>query len=284
MKNTSVRIRPFNVGCAFEIVLPNGKVVLTDPFFSGNDFPGGKTREDVTGADYIILSHTHFDHDIDVGYFVRKFDSKVFCGAMSAFELVKYHKIPYDNIFPVYPGQTYTLDDFTVFFYSAKHNPSGSRTYDPDHPIALKHGFPGHDGCDQLGSMESLDFMITTNNNFRIFANSGRILWKETFDVCRALRPNVLLRQAGLRRGHGDLFAGEQVPPAELAELFVKFGAQVIFPFHHEVLVMRWGLEKTNEYMDQVAAEVSKLDPGAMMINPVAWKWYNIGLDVSPED
>ena len=281
MRNNSVRIRPFNVGGAFEIVLPNGKVILLDPFFTGNDFDCGKTREDVTGADYIILSHTHFDHDIDVGYFVQKFDSKVFCGAMSAFELLKYHKIPYDNIFPVYPGQTFTMDDFTVSFYQTKHNPSGSRTYDPEHVIAPQ--FEGHDVCDQLGSMESMDFLITTNNNFRILANSGRIVWKEIFDVCRQQRPNVLLRQAGVRRGHGDLFSGEQVPPAELAELFVKYGAQIIFPFHHDVMVKRWGLEKTNEYLDAVAAEVTRQDPGAMMVNPVAWQWYNIGMDVIAE-
>ena len=36
MRKTSVRIRPFNVGGAFEIVLPNGKVILLDPFFTGN--------------------------------------------------------------------------------------------------------------------------------------------------------------------------------------------------------------------------------------------------------
>lgn len=283
MNSNSIRFRPFNVGGAFEIVLPNGKVILLDPFFTGNDFECGKTREDITGADYIILSHTHFDHDIDVGYFVKKFDSKVFCGAMSAFELVKFHKIPYDNIFPVYPGQTYTLEDFSVSFFQTKHNPSGARTYDPDNPIAAKIGIQGHDACDELGSMESLDFMITTNNNFRILENSGRIVWKEIFDVCKEKRPNVLLRQAGVRRGHGDLFSGEQIPPAELAELFTKFGAQVIVPFHHDVMVKRWGLQKTNEYLDKVAAEVHKQDPGAVMLNPVAWQWYSMGIEITAE-
>lgn len=283
MKNNSVRIRPFNVGGAFEIVLPNGKVILLDPYFSAVTFDSGKTREDVTGADYIILSHTHFDHDFDVGYFVKKFDSKVFCGAMSAFELVKFHKIPYDNIFPVYPGQTYTLDDFTVSFFQTKHNPSGSRTYDPEHPIAAGLGIPEHELCDELGSMESMDFMITTNNNFRILENSGRIVWKEIFDVCKQQRPNVLLRQAGVRRGYGDLYSGEQVPPAELAELFTRFGAQLVIPFHHDVMVKRWGLEKTNAYLDAVAEEVSKQDPGAMMLNPVAWQWYSLGLEVTAE-
>lgn len=282
MRNTGIRIRPFNVGGAFELVLPNGKVILLDPFFTGNQFPGGQTREDVTGADYILLSHTHYDHDIDVGFFVRKFDAKVFCGAMSAFELVKYHRIPYDNIFPVYPGQTFTLEDFTVSFHAAKHNPSGGRAYDPENPIAMKRGFWGHDGCDQLGSMESLDFLITTNNSLRIMVSSGRVLWRETFDLCREGRPNVLLRQAGVRRG-GDLRTGEQVSPAELAQLLVRYGAQVIFPFHHDVLVARWGAERTNAYLEQAAEEVSRLDPGAMMVVPEAWRWYNIGMDVSRE-
>ena len=52
MKYSSVKIRPFNVGGAFEVKLPNGKVILIDPYFTGVDFEGGFTREDVTGADY----------------------------------------------------------------------------------------------------------------------------------------------------------------------------------------------------------------------------------------
>ena len=67
MKSTSLKIRAFNVGGAFEIKLPNGKIVLIDPFFTSNQFEGGFTREDVTGADYILLTHSHYDHDIDVG-------------------------------------------------------------------------------------------------------------------------------------------------------------------------------------------------------------------------
>ena len=279
MKSNSLRLRPYNVGGSFEIVLPNGKVILLDPFFTGNEFPDGHSREDVTGADYIILSHTHFDHDIDVGYFVKKFDAKVFCGAMSALDLVKFHQIPYDNIFPVYPGQKYALEDFSVEFFPAKHNPSGGNTWSPDADICKPNtGIEGHQACDTNGFMESLDFLITTNNNFRILGASGRVIWTDIFDLCRQRGPNLLLRQSGVRRGTGSLFTGEQVPPAELAELMVRYRAQIIFPFHHDVMVRRWGPEKTYEYMGQVAEEVAKLDPGAQFVNPVAWKWYNIGM------
>lgn len=286
MRKNSIRIRPFNVGGAFEIVLPNGKVILLDPYFTGYEIPGGHTVDDITGADYIILSHTHFDHDSDVGYLVRKFNAKVFVGAMSALDLLKFHKIPYDNIFPVYPGQKYTLDDFAVEFFQTKHNPSGGRTFDPENAdIAFKaSGISGHADCDTWGSVESLDFLITTNNNFRILGASGRVIWKELFDVCKDRGPNLLLRQSGVRRGTGSMFDGEQVSPRELAELMVRYGAQTIIPFHHDVLFKRWGEEKTYAYMDEVAAEVEKIDVGAQFINPIAWKWYNIGTDIYIED
>ena len=70
----------------------------------------------------------------------------------------------------------------------------------------------------------------------------------------------------------------------ELAQLMVRYGAQVILPFHHEVLVNRWGAEKASAYLDKVAEEVKRLDPGACFINPKAWAWYDIGLDITAEE
>ena len=45
-------------------------------------------------------------------------------------------------------------------------------------------------------------------------------------------------------------------------------------------MIKREGLEAVNKYMDEVAEEVSRLDPGAQFLNPVAWQWYSIGSDV----
>ena len=283
MKSTSLKIRAFNVGGAFEIVLPNGKVILIDPFFTTNNFEGGQSRDDVTGADYILLTHSHFDHDIDIGYFVKKFNSKVFCGIFSAEEVMKFHKIPYDNLFPVLAGQKYSLDDFTLEAWQAKHNPNGGKTFEPDLDLTSRFGITGHNRCDQLGSFESLDFMITTPNHFSVLMASGRIIWNDIFDICREKHPNVLLRQAGMRKAGGDFFTGEQYSAAELAEVLTRYKAPIIFPFHQDAFIHRWGLEKSNQYLDEVAKEVQKLDPGAMFINPKEWTWYNVGIDVATE-
>ncbi len=280
MRRTNLRIRPFNVGCNFQIELPNKKTILIDPWFSGNEFPGGFTREDIGAADYIILTHAHFDHDLDVGYFVRKFNARVFVGALSALDILKFHKIPYDNVFPVFPNTKFDLGDFRIEFYQAKHNPSGGRTWSPEAiaPVA------GHETCDTWGSIESLDFLLTTNNNYRILCASGRVVWTDLFDLCKEKAPDMLLRQAGVRRGTGDMKTGQQVSAAELAQLMVRYGAQTIFPFHHDVMIKRQGPDAVNAYMDEVAAEVEKIDAGAQFVNPVACRWYNIGSDIQEEE
>ena len=133
---------------------------------------------------------------------------------------------------------------------------------------------------DNLGSFESLDWMLTTDNGFRVMMCSGRPLFRETFDRCRVLRPNVLLRQAGLRRQEKS---GGQISALELAKLLVQYGAQLIFPFHFDVIIKKWGHEKTGEYMDEVARHVRELDPGALFVFPEALKWYSVDLRVTAE-
>lgn len=280
MTSNCFKMRTFDAGANHEIVLPNGKVVLIDPYFIKCNFPGF-TKENVTGADYIIVTHSHFDHDSDVGYFVEKFNSKVFCGVMAAEFLMKFHKIPYDNLFPVFPGSKYSMDDLTLEFWQAKHNESGKRTWTPDHDVCKKmFGLEGHAQADMWGSMESLDFMLTTNNGFRVMVASGRAVFHDVFERCKMLRPNVLLRQSGVRHPEKS---GEQVPAKELAQLLVRYGAQIIFPFHFDVMIKKWGYEKVCEYMDEVAQYVHVLDPGAQFIFPRALKWYSVGIEVAEE-
>ena len=182
MKATSMMIRPFNIGGAFEIRLPNGKVILVDPCFRTfradrtytSVFLDGLTREDVTGADYILLTHSHYDHDLDVGFFTEKFQSKVFCSAMVAEELLKYHNLCYDNIIPIFPNSRYTLEDFTLETFQAKHNYSQNQRFEEDSQIAAKVGVTDHCRLDQLCYLMSLDFLITTRTNFSVLVASGQ--------------------------------------------------------------------------------------------------------------
>ena len=273
----SFRMRTFDTGANHELVLPNGKVVLVDPYFLECDFDPA----DVTGADYIILTHGHFDHDSHVGYFVEKFNAKVFCGAMVAEHIMKFHKVPFDNLFPVFPGSCFTMDDMKLEFCQAKHNESGKRTWDPDKDVSkTKFGIEGHQICDMWGSMESLDWMITTNNGFRIMMVSGRPVFNDTFIRCREKSPNVLLRQAGIRTPENS---GQQVSVDEMARLLIRYRAQVIVPFHMDFLEKKIGMEAAMSYFEEVAKRVSELDPGALFVYPEKNRWYSIGISVEKD-
>jgi len=275
-----LQLRSFGVGCAHEMILPNGKHIVIDPFFGAQEQPG-QGREDITAADYILITHTHFDHDLAAGYLAKKFGSKVFVGVMSAMDFLKYHQIPYDQVFPVTPGQTYSLGDFTLQAWAAKHNPSGGKTYLPETDICKKEtGLTGHQDCDTWGSLESLDYLITTPNNLRILVASGRIVWEDLFEECKRQRPNILLRQSGMRKTGEDLFGGGQVSARELAAVLVRYGAQLIIPFHYDVMVWKIGEEGVKKYFEEVKAEVERLAPGSSLLYPESWKWYRVGLGV----
>lgn len=283
MTVNGLQIRSFATGCAHEIRLPSGKTIVIDPFFGAKEEPG-HTRGDITGADYILITHTHFDHELAAGYLAKKFGSKVFVGALSVQDFVKFHRIPYDNVFPVFPGQTYTLEDFTLQTWLAKHNPSGGRAYSETDDICKKEtGIEGHQACDMWGSLESMDYLITTPNGVKMMVVSGRIVWDDLFDECKKIKPNILLRQAGMRKTGEDLFGGGQVTAKELAEVLVRYKAQLYIPFHYDVIIWRQGEEWVANYFEEVRQEIRRLDPGADLLYPKPWKWYRIGMSVEEE-
>lgn len=56
---------------AFQLIT-EGKSILIDPFISGNDLAKGIVDLDAIEADYILLSHAHIDHSLDVERIARR--------------------------------------------------------------------------------------------------------------------------------------------------------------------------------------------------------------------
>jgi len=60
----SIKLRWLGYVC-FEIVLPSGKVLVIDPYIDYSPTAPIKCQE-VTGANYIAITHGHYDHVTDV--------------------------------------------------------------------------------------------------------------------------------------------------------------------------------------------------------------------------
>ena len=115
MKVNGVKFRYINGQC-YEFILPSGKHLLLDPYISDQTLPGFREFkiDEIERCDYVLLTHSHWDHTSDLGNVCNRFDSKLFCGAPVAAELSEYFKIKPGRIYPFENMDVYETEDFTL--------------------------------------------------------------------------------------------------------------------------------------------------------------------------
>lgn len=95
-----------------------GKHILFDPFISGNELAGDIDIDSIQ-ADYILLSHGHQDHVLDVPKIAKRTGAKI----VSNFEIVSwYGGQGLTNGHPMNHGGSWTFDFGTVKYVNAIHS------------------------------------------------------------------------------------------------------------------------------------------------------------------
>ena len=81
------------LGTASYILSLNGVKLLFDPFFSRNDdaIPKLKTqKEEIKDISGIFISHGHFDHACDAGWFAENLDIPVYCSETAKSNIINW--------------------------------------------------------------------------------------------------------------------------------------------------------------------------------------------------
>lgn len=103
----------------------NGKKLLFDPFISGNELARNIDVNSIE-ADYILVSHGHMDHTLDLVPIASRTGAKVIC----AWEIFSWlGKQGIDNVHPMNTGGQWKFDFGTVKCVTAHHSsglPDGS--------------------------------------------------------------------------------------------------------------------------------------------------------------
>ncbi len=103
-----IRFRWNGYAC-WEIQLPSGKVWLTDPYI--DHCPTCKiSYTQLTGADYITVSHAHADHSQDVGAVAGRFDSKIYASPEAVEWMKFYFDLPEGRFVRTAHQQSYMLE------------------------------------------------------------------------------------------------------------------------------------------------------------------------------
>src|SRR5271154_6369365 len=101
-------------------VFAGGKILLFDPFITPNELARA-IDVDTVQADYIFVSHGHFDHITDVIRIANRTGAKVF----GNWELYNwFNKSGLKNTHPINPGGQFAFDFGTVKCFIAQHSSS----------------------------------------------------------------------------------------------------------------------------------------------------------------
>ncbi len=101
-------------------VVAGGKHILFDPFITGNPLANGKVDINTIEADYILLSHGHGDHVMDVEAIAQRTGAKVVAG----FEVAEWFRAKGASTHPMNPGGEWKFDFGRVKCTAAIHSSS----------------------------------------------------------------------------------------------------------------------------------------------------------------
>lgn len=277
VNSTALKFRWINGQC-FEFKMNNGVTLLTDPWFHTDESvdkmlsetcPPGFTLDDIEGADYVFLNHTHLDHIGNLEEVVQKFHSTVITHSGNVLELMKCQEIPVTDMYPVDYEGTYYFDGFVLETHHGTHHRS-SRTLSQ----SLKRNaddrrvFP----C-AAGGTFNMNFVLTTAQGMRIAfigGNDDGMIER----LQGSNKPNLIIRNkmasSKVKEGVAENFA----------DWFAAVDTQLLVPMHYET----W-LTKDPEFarnmisdMNRIMAEKGKVGRVAPMVRG---KWYTLDLAIN---
>lgn len=282
LSNHSVKLRWINCQC-FEITLPNGKTIVTDPCYDfpknpDSDFANlfrmeGFTTENLTGCDYVILNHTHGDHMSNLEQIVERFHPVVVCHSGVAVELANViDNLPLTSVYPVDYNGRYFFDGFRMDTWHGMHKPQS---------LTWKQCMKMGDIISQqeklytlhtMGGFFNMNYLLTLDNGFRIAFVGG--LDDGASEHLREERPNIVFRNK--LRNEMDV---ESVAADWLSFMRVSH-AQIVVPMHFEPWEsMQPGFsEKTFIRANELAEEAGIY---SRMLSPKQAEWYSFDLCVS---
>ena len=271
-----LRMRWLGTAC-FEIVLPNGKTLVIDPFVD-DSVSSPITSDQFEGCDYLFLTHGHYDHILDAGKLAARFNPIIYCSQLVSESLAVHLGVNSDQVRTVTAGDIVRVNGMTIEVIQGTHVEF----------ISDYKRLTGKEFQPEIPVKEAIETTITMT--FETDWRPSRIEeWMEKFPQGEQLNyvfepdqgPRVYI--AGTRPDPNQIkIAGDvqaditllQVPPANAlkglekstADLAMASGCQVCVPQHHDPLFK--GAKKTD------LGTLKTLLSGIRFQELVSGKWY----------
>lgn len=287
----SVRIK-WN-GYAFnEIKLPNGKNIVIDPYYYNvnNRYILDKTKtaaDIVDGCDYVLFTHTHFDHSGDFPYILKKYPGVPVVMPETAIPSFNYAyeimSLNY-NVQGVFNNDKLEFPDFTLETFLGKHTTRNYETKDPQ-TIPLYFGKDGKFDSLMFEFFETgniiLNYKITTKEGFTILIWGGQIPSDFRKYNYVGTKPDLMFYQmAANNLGDGTtLNTGNRENPVAtmLGDFIASINPKMALPYHQE----KFSMDALKYIGEQCAERANLKGTTTGFVAPETHKWYRFSKDVS---
>jgi L-ascorbate metabolism protein UlaG (beta-lactamase superfamily) len=262
--------------------ITNGKVVLlVDPYFtrmrgkaSAPGMPGDKedakdTRHiygyeepvppdtaaidsHVSRADYILVTHAHIDHVLDVPYIAKKTGAQVI-GNLNTINLMLANKILESQLIMVKGGEDYEFGDFSVRVIPSLHSALNHKHYfDPD-PIPPDVKLPL--ARSQYGEGGTLIYLIRLSG-YQIMVFGGNNFIERELE---GLRPDVVM---------AGPYGEEEIYQYTARLMRVLGNPPLVLPTHWDNFFRTFDVPQDTSSADKFLSEVRRVSPSTKTMVP----------------
>ncbi|MCC7245745.1 MAG: metal-dependent hydrolase [Saprospiraceae bacterium] len=177
----------------FKVITPEGKVIIVDPWFTGNDFLHEKDRVQEK-IDLILVTHGHEDHfDKNLPDIAQKTGAKIVANSICRFYLLE-QGVPLNAIEPMNLGGTIDLLDVKVSMVNAFHVSHISLTDD-------KIGYPH----------QAVGFIVQLSDGIKIYFAGDTSVFGDMKLIGEIYKPDIAVLPIGDRYTMGPLEASYAV-------------------------------------------------------------------------